>query len=325
MRTSSRKHKTKNSVLRTFLDRRRLTTRPRRLKLGISVHLQASTSKNAQKKIFCLAPCVIKAIRICSMIKHQTQILWVKAHALPEFFNHNNKFRLSSISSKCSNSWIYLNSSIISPSMAPILPQPSLWRWYLAGGKTCLRAGRMSYLTSWPCLGASTNIHSSTTLQMQPATCKWSKIRKIVRPSQQINLLDTIMSCLTVSNRRRSRLFHFKLRQASVAESPIPLPGTSYLRFLWPTSKSGSQCSSSTCNPNLSPISPFIGHHLTTRWRTSILIFSSTYFIWKVQKRHWRETTTRRSWSYSVIIDSMDHSWSPWIKTKPLMSLSVSR
>ena len=101
--------------------------------------------------------------------------------------------------------------------------------------------------------------------------------------------------------------------------------GISYLRFSWPTSKSGNLCSSSTCSPSRSPTSPSTGRPLTMRWRTNIPIFSFTYFTWKVQKRHWRGTTTRRSWSCSVIIDSMGHSWSPWIKTKPPMNWSVSR
>ena len=110
-----------------------------------------------------------------------------------------------------------------------------------------------------------------------------------------------------------------------MVESQQIRPGTSFLRFSWPTSKSGSLCSSNIYSQSRSQTSPSTGRPLTTRWRTNILIFSFTYFTWKVQRRHWRGTTTRRSWNCSVIIDSMDPSWSPWIKTKPPMNWSVSR
>ena len=182
----------------------------------------------------------------------------------------------------------------------------------------------MSCRTNWPSQGTSTILSTTArrVLQTLPATCKWSRTHKVA----QIFPKALSVSWLTVAfNPRRWQPFHFKLKVVSMVENQQIRPGTSYLRFSWPTSKSGSLCSSNIYSQRRSPTSPSTGRPLTTRWRTNILIFSFTYFTWKVQRRHWRGTTTRRSWSCSVIIDFMGHSWSPWIKTKPPMNWSVSR
>ena len=116
---------------------------------------------------------------------------------------------------------------------------------------------------------------------------------------------------------------HHRIVSSSQEENQLHRLDTSYRRFSWTMNQSGSRCSSSTCSRSRSLTFRSTVRPLTTRWRTSILTFSSIYSTWRVQRRHWREITMHKSWSFFVTIDSMGHWLSPWIKTKPLINWSV--
>ena len=317
--------KRRQSFWKTLLNHLKLMLRLRQLKLVIWVHPQAKTCQKVRKSNWLATRASKELLHSCHMIS-DNQILWIIVKDTSAFSSHSSKFPRS-ISNNCSNLCIFLNNSKSSHHMLPILPRLLRLLWYLVGGRTCPLAGQRNYLMNWLCQGATTSINSTSIMlqvcKTQPTAFKWSIIHKVL-PSPPVLLVATITSWQIVYKQPRWPQSHFKLRTALVPENQTRLQGTSYLRFSWPMSQSGSPCSSSIYSLNLSRTSPSTEHPLTMRWRTSILIFSYTYFIWRVQKRHWRGITMRRSWNCFVIIDSMGHSWSPWIKTKPLMNWSVS-